>query len=456
MPIRLFNTLTRKKETFKPLKKGRVGLYTCGPTMYNYVHIGNLRTYVFQDVLKRVLGQNGFTVKHIMNTTDVDDKTIKASKEAVKTLQEFTRGYEKAFLEDLRKLNINSPTVLSRATEHIDEMIRLTAVLLKKGYAYKKDGSVYFDISKFKPYGKLARLNLKGMKAGARVDVDEYAKENAEDFVLWKGKKEGEPFWKAPFGDGRPGWHIECSAMSMQYLGKSFDLHTGGVDLIFPHHENEIAQSEAATGKKFVRYWVHGEHLLVNGQRMAKSLKNFFTLRDIEAREFDPLDFRYLALSSHYRSKLNFTWESLAAAEQAFRRLRGFMEEISQKKARKTKTISLEKYRKGFAEALADDLNTPTALSIVWNLVKDYRKKSETFDPKRVRALMLDFDKSFGFGLKDAVKKGIPPEISELAERRKILRREKKWDEADAIRSTLTARGYTIDDTPEGPRLKKN
>src|SRR3989344_5943968 len=310
--IKLYNTLTRKKELFKPLKKGVVRMYTCGPTVYGYVHIGNFRSFIFEDILRRVLQTRSYKVKHIMNVTDVDDKTIIASQKAGKELGEFTKFYEKTFEEDLKKLNILSPTKpLARATEHIPEMVALIQKLLQRKYAYEKDGSVYFDVSRFARYGKLAHLDKKGLKAGARVDVDEYAKNAAQDFALWKAKKDGEPSWPAPFGEGRPGWHIECSSMSLTYLGQPFDIHAGGVDLIFPHHENEIAQSEAAIGKPFVRYWLHGEHLLVDGHKMSKSLGNAFTLRTLEEKGFSPLDFRYLTLSAHYRSKLNFTWQSL-------------------------------------------------------------------------------------------------------------------------------------------------
>lgn len=449
MPLKLYNTLTRKKEIFKPLRKNRVGLYTCGPTVYNYAHIGNLRTYIFQDVLKRTLNRSGFSVKHIMNTTDVDNKTIRASIEAGKSLKEFTVQYEKFFIDDLKKLHIELPTELARATEHIPSMIALIRKLLAKKVAYKKDGSVYFDISKFKPYGKLAHLDKKGLKDGARADVDEYSKDEVRDFVLWKGKKQSEPSWPAPFGKGRPGWHIECSAMSMQYLGTTFDLHTAGVDLIFPHHENEIAQSEAATGKKFVRYWVHGEHLLVNGEKMAKSLGNFFTLRDIEAKHIDPLAYRYLVLSAHYRSKLNFTWESLTAAEQAYKKLATIAIELK-KNFKKNIVTSKEfkTFKKKFDDALANDLNTPIALSVVWTMLGSDMQDEEKY------TLLLDFDTVLGLGLKDAQAEKIPAPVMQLVKRREIARQSKQWQEADELRKKIHEQGYAIEDTSEGPKIK--
>jgi len=323
--IRVYNFLTRKKEVFRPLRKDWVGLYTCGPTVYNYAHIGNLRTYIFEDVLRRALEYAEYKVKHVMNITDMDDKTIRDAVAAKKSLKEFTAFYTKEFFKDLKSLNILPALEYPLATKHIPLMIKLIEKLLKKGLAYKIGGSVYFDVSKFKYYGKLSRLKKRDLKIGARVDTDEYAKKSGEDFVLWKAKKENEPFWDSPFGKGRPGWHIECSAMSMKYLGASFDIHAGGVDLLFPHHENEIAQSEAATGKKFVKYFVEGEHLTVDGRKMSKSLGNIFTLRDLAKKGFNPLAFRYLVLGAHYRSRLNFTSESLKAAQNSLERLREFV-----------------------------------------------------------------------------------------------------------------------------------
>ncbi len=447
--MKIYNSLTRKKEIFKPLKKGGVGLYTCGPTVYNYVHIGNLRTYIFQDILKAVLAHNDFRVRHIMNITDVDDKTIAGAAQERLSLRDFTRQYENAFKHDLEKLHIAPPYAFTRATEHIPHMIRLIGKLLKKGIAYQTDGSVYFDISKFKPYGRLSRVASRRLKAGARVDVDEYAKQDAQDFVLWKAKKEREPAWPAPFGEGRPGWHIECSAMATAYLKQPFDIHTGGIDLLFPHHENEIAQSEAANGKQFVRYWMHGEHLLVDGQKMSKSLGNTYTLRDIEQKGFDPLDFRYLILTAHYRSKLNFTWQSLEAARNARKELVEFVRELLREKSSGNLYAS---YEKKFFAAVADDLNTPQALAVLWNLIKTCRTASIRHAGGALN-LVFKFDKILGLGLADIKPLDVPEDIHALAKKREQLRQEKKWREADAVRAELEHMGWLVEDTPKGPRI---
>ncbi|MEK9146679.1 MAG: cysteine--tRNA ligase, partial [Patescibacteria group bacterium] len=320
--LKLYNFLSRKIEEFEPIGKV-VGLYTCGPTVYDYVHIGNWRTFVFEDVLKRVLIFDGYKVKHVMNITDIDDKIIKRSREQGIEFRQLTARYEKAFFDDLLELNILTADVYPQATEHIDSMISVIEALLAKGFAYKADDGVYFSAEKFKNYGELSGLEKRKLKKGARIASDQYDKESWADFVLWKfpstrwarsGQVPQEPAWDAPFGRGRPGWHIECSAMSMKYLRGTIDIHTGGVDLLFPHHENEIAQSEAATGKKFVNFWLEGEHLLVEGEKMAKSLGNIFTLTDVVKKSFDPIALRYLFLTAHYRSKLNFTWKSLEAA----------------------------------------------------------------------------------------------------------------------------------------------
>lgn len=431
-------------------------MYTCGPTVYDYVHIGNLRTYIFEDVMRRVFIQNGYTVKHIMNSTDVDDKTIAASRKAGKALGEFTKEFENAFRKDLEKLSVLLPTrPFARATEHIPEMIRLIKKLTQRGYAYEKEGSVYFNVSAFKSYGKLAHLDKKGLRAGARVDTDEYEKAEAQDFVLWKARKENEPYWPSPFGDGRPGWHIECSAMSVKYLAQPFDIHAGGVDLIFPHHENEIAQSEAASGKQFARYWVHGEHLLVDGKKMSKSLGNPYTLRDIEAKGFDPLSFRYLLLTAHYRSKLNFTWESLTAAHTAREELRTFVADLLGSSASKRKpSFHSELYREKFLAAVNDDLNVPKALGIVWKFVNKYRK-SKIHNPQAALNTMLLFDTIMRIGLIEVKPEKIPLQVEKQAQRREELRRKKKWREADSIRTELEKSGWHIDDTPDGPRVSK-
>jgi cysteinyl-tRNA synthetase len=391
----------------------------------------------------------------------VDDKIIRDAKKAGMTIAEFTKNYEKYFFEDLKKLNIEKAEVYPKATKHIKEMVFLISRLLKKKLAYSVGGSVYFDISKFKPYGRrLAKIDLKKLKAGARIDADEYGKEAAGDFALWKAAKIGEPSWQTPFGAGRPGWHIECSAMSVKYLGQPFDIHTGGVDLLFPHHEDEIAQSEGASGKKFARVFLEGEHLLVDGKKMSKSLGNFYTIRDAEKRGFNPLAFRYLVLTTHYRSKLNFTWDSLRASQNSLNRLLDFARELSFKKkiggspvAEKLKN-SLEKYKKKFSDAVFDDLETPKAVAVVWDLVRDYNKNSGDFNPKDVLDLLYDFDKVLGLGLKTVSSKNAPESILKLVEERERLRAEKNWARADQIREKIQKSGFLIEDTPAGPIVK--
>lgn len=453
--LKLYNTLIRKKETFKPIRKGRVGLYTCGPTVYNYAHIGNLRTYIFEDILRRTLEYAGYKVRQVMNITDIEDKIFRDAKKKGKTIFEFVKPYEKAFFEDLQKLNIEKAWKYPKATEHIPEMIKFIRILIRKGTAYQMDGSVYFSISKFKRYGKLSRVKERHLKAGARVDADEYAKENIQDFALWKAPKQGEPMWAAPFGQGHPGWHIECSVMSMKYLGKTFDVHTGGVDNIFPHHENEIVQSEAMTGKPFVRFWVHGEHLLVDNQKMSKSLGNFYTLRDIESRQIDPLAFRYLVLTAHYRSKLNFTWESLTAAEQSLKRLYDFVFELQERKEKVKKPKSLISYKIEFDKAVFEDIETPRAVAAIWRLARDYRKNPDQFDAKDVLKLLHDFDQVFGLGLKDIKTEKPPAEIKKLAREREQARENKDWNKADKLRKEIEEQGYEIKDTPQGPKIMR-
>ncbi|MBI3442735.1 MAG: cysteine--tRNA ligase [Candidatus Sungbacteria bacterium] len=456
--IKLYNTLTRKKEIFRPDKIG-VGLYTCGPTVYNYMHIGNLRTYVFEDIMRRALEYAGYNVRHVMNITDVDDKIIRDAQAANESIFDFIKPYEKAFLQDLQKLNIEKAWKYTKATEHIKEMVALIQKLLKKKMAYVgADGSVYFNISSFKSYGRLSRLKSDQIKSGTRAlnHQDEYTKDNVQDFSLWKAKKEKEPSWSAPFGEGRPGWHIECSAMSMKYLGETFDIHGGAVDLIFPHHENEIAQSEGATGKSFARFFVEGEHLLVNGEKMSKSLGNFFTLRDIQAKRVDPLAFRYLALTAHYRTKLNFTWESLAAAEQSLDRLRDFVRNIpGGKKSSQSGYASLVLYRANFEKAIYDDLDTPKAIAEVWKLIRAANSAKSRYDSNELRKLFIDFDRVLGLGLAKVKKETIPARALQLANEREAYRKQKAWAEADALRKEIESLGYAVADAPEGPRIKK-
>ncbi len=433
-------------------------MYACGPTVYSYVHIGNLRTYIFEDILRRTLEISGYKVKHVMNITDVEDKIIRDAARAGMDIGTFVQPYEKSFFEDLVKLNIKPAHIYPRATEHIKEMIALIKKLLKKGFAYESEGSIYFDISKFKHYGRLSRVSGRLLKAGARVDSDEYTKDDAQDFVLWKAHKEGEPSWPAPFGEGRPGWHIECSAMSMKYLGATFDIHAGGVDLVFPHHENEIAQSEGATGKPFVKYFIEGEHLLVNGEKMSKSLGNVFTLKDIEAKRFHSLDFRYLALTVHYRAKMNFTWSSLKAVEKARRELLNFAAEVkgATKGQSRKKGPPFDTYKKKFTAALLDDLNAPKALGTLWQFVRAVRK-AKAPNPKAAYVLLLWFDEILGLGLANATKEHSPPpkKVVALAQKREQLRREKRWQEADTLRERIAALGWSIEDREGGPFFKK-
>jgi len=444
MDLKFYNTLSKKKEIFKPIKRGKVGLYTCGPTVYDFAHIGNLRTYIFEDILRRNLKYNGYQIKQVMNITDIEDKIIKKAQQEKKNIYAITKPYTKIFFEDLKKINIEKAEFYPRATKHIKEMIDLTKKLLAKGIAYKgEDGSIYFSIKKFKNYGKLSRLKKREIKIGARISADEYNKKQAQDFVLWKSAKPNEPSWSSPWGKGRPGWHIECSTMSMKYLGKTLDIHAGAVDLIFPHHENEIAQSEGATGKMFSKYWIHGEHLLIDGQRMSKSLGNIFTLHDLENKKINPLAFRYLVLTSHYRSKLNFTWESLKAAERGLENLYNQIRvlRIKNKKLR----IKNKEFKDKFLKAINDDLNVPRALAVVQELLK-----SRLITDNSKLATLLDFDRVLGLRFSDTIgKEKIPQKIIDLAKRREKLRKLKQWQKADKIREKIKNLGYEIRDAGE-------
>ena len=462
--IKLFNTLTRKKESFKSIIKNKVGLYTCGPTVYWYAHLGNLRTYLFEDILRRTLEYNGYKIKQVMNITDIEDKIIKKALQENKDIYAITKPYIKLFFDDLKKLNIEKAEKYPKAASHIKEMINIIKSLIKKGLAYKgEDGSVYFDISKYKNYGKLSRLDKEELKINARISSDEYKKEEAQDFVLWKNQaseelKKIKAVWKSPWGWGRPGWHIECSAMAIKYLGKTFDIHCGAVDLIFPHHENEIAQSEGATGKKFSNYWLHGEHLLINGQKMSKSLGNFFTLRDIESA-FNPLAFRYLVLTSHYRSKLNFTWESLQAAQNALFRLNDELQIMNYESLAKQNKLTANKnliidYQKKFLSAINDDLNTPKAIALIWRIIKDDNLPSPV-----KKQLILEFNKVLGLRL-DKIKpikiQKIPIKIKEMTEKREQLRRNQQFIPADLLRKKIEELGYVMEDTANGLKIKKS
>ena len=460
--IRFFNTLSGKLEEFKPLHEKEAGMYTCGPTVYDYAHIGNFRAFVFEDLLRRFLEFKGFKVKHVMNVTDVDDKTIAGAQRQGKKLEEFTRHFTAAFHEDLKTLNIlpaNYPSENPHATGEIPVMIELIEKLVKKGAAYVTGGSVYYRVSSFKDYGKLSKKRLELNMKGARVDVDEYEKEEGADFVLWKKAKEGEPSWDSPWGKGRPGWHIECSAMSMKYLGETFDIHAGGEDLIFPHHENEIAQSEAATGKPFVRYWLHCKHLLVNGEKMSKSKGNFYTLRDLLAQGYDPMAIRYALISVHYRQPLNFTLKGLEASKNTLDYLEMFYKNITDHVALGRKFLNesrlkenIEHVQSDVANALADDLNISEALAAFFSIAKnsetEMRKGSiSKVDWEGLIKLTNDFVQSIlGF----PVGKPIPESIQKRVKVREALRREKKFEEADRIRKEIQSEGSVIWDEPSG------
>jgi len=462
--MKLFNTLSKQKEELKPLRDKKIGMYTCGPTVYDVAHIGNLRKYICDDLLYRTLVANDYQVTRVMNITDVDDKTIKRAEGNRKKFEEQTKGFEVSFFEDLKKLNIVEPTEITRATEYIDQMVEFIEDLIKKGYAYKtSDGSVYFSITKFKSYGKLSGLENRELKVGARVNSDEYDKENPSDFALWKtwDESDGEIFWETSLGKGRPGWHIECSAMAMDTLGTTIDIHTGGVDNIFPHHENEIAQSEARSDKKFVNYWVHNEHLLVDGRKMSKSLGNFFRLSDIEKKGYNPLDFRYLVSGAHYRSKLNFTWEGLEAAKNARERLSRLLA------AEATGDLGIvnQTYLDQFNEKVSDDINIPEGLAVLWELVRD-----NTVTQQDKKATILAMDKILGLNLVSSANRkqfsaegkamiivGFEsnPEIEGLVADREKAKKEKNFNQADTLREKIEKMGYKIEDTNIGPRLSK-
>ncbi len=466
MPLKFYNTMTLKKEAFKSIKPGFAGFYTCGPTVYNFAHIGNFRTYVFEDILRRTLKMSGYQVKQVMNITDVEDKIIKACREQKIGLKEFTGKYTQAFFEDLKTLGIEPAEVYPKATETIPEMVAIIKTLMEKGIAYRgDDGSIYYSIAKFKDYGKLAHIDVKSLKAGARVKQDEYTKDELQDFALWKAwdANDGDIFWETELGKGRPGWHIECSAMSIKNLGETFDIHTGAVDNIFPHHQNEIAQSEGATGKKFVNYWVHSEHLLVENKKMSKSLGNFFTLRDVLAKGYNPRGLRYLLLSSHYRQKLNFTFGSLDAAENTVSGLVDFIDKLGGFKSdapdNKKVSATAKKSLDNFKKAMQDDLDTPKALQSMFDLVSAANKAMEekafgTANANEVLAAMNEFDKILGvlahekIALTDAQK--------ELVEKRQEARKNKDWKTADEIRKQLDAQGIVLEDAESGGvRVKK-
>jgi len=461
MSLKLYNTLTNNIDEFKEINKGKVGLYMCGPTVYDHAHIGNFRSNIFQDIVKRYLIYLGYKVKHVMNITDIDDKTIKKSIEQNIPIGEVTKKYTDSFFEDLNTLNILKADVYPRATEHIPEMKSMISTLIDKDFAYKKGDSVYFNIEKFDNYGKLANIQKENLQTGISVDKDEYDKNNVQDFVLWKGKKENEPFWKTTFGEGRPGWHIECSAMSTKYLGEHFDIHIGGVDLIFPHHENEIAQSECTTNKKFVNYWLHCQHLIVDNKKMSKSLKNFYTLKDLLKKGYEPMEIRYLLISAHYRKLLNFTFEGLISAGKSLKRINEFLfilKGLKPQSGRNDDIINIiNEHELKFKESMDDDINIAGALGTLFEFIHSINKKLDVLKREDIKEILLFIERinSVLGILKDETEKDINDErIEKLIEERTKARNEKKFSLADKIRDELKENGIILIDTPDGVRWK--
>ena len=459
--LKLYNTLTRKKEEFKPIKPNKVGLYACGPTVYDYAHIGNLRAYIFEDVLKRVLIYNGYKVEHIENITDVghlvsdadegEDKMMKAlAREGLEpnknSLLKLADKYADAFKDDIAKLNISEPSKWVKATDHVKDMVKLIEEIAKNDLTYETADGLYFDTSKFKDYGKLANLDIAGLKAGARVAMGN--KKNPTDFALWikaVGDNANQVMvWESPWGTGFPGWHIECSAMSIKYLGDNFDIHVGGIDHIPVHHSNEIAQNQGAKGKPVVNTWLHSEFLVVDEARMGKSEGNFVTLQALIDKGFDPLAYRYLALQTHYRQKLNFSWEAVEAAQNALNNLRDTVATYDKP------VVGCAEYEEIFLKAINDDLNTPKALGILWDLIKD-----KEFPTKAKMRSLLKFDEVLGLGLDKVKPIKIPKEITELAAKREEMRQNQDWAGSDKLRHQAESKGYLIDDTDEGFIIKK-
>jgi cysteinyl-tRNA synthetase len=495
--MKIHNTLTQQLEELVPLEGNTIRLYTCGPTVYNYAHIGNFRAYLFEDLLRRCITYFGHEIVQVMNLTDVDDKTIAGANKAGISLDAFTRTFKTAFFEDLKILNVEPAEQYPAATDHIPEMIAIIQKLMDKKHAYQsEDGSVYFSVSSFPSYGKLAHLDMAGMRPGARVQHDEYEKENVADFALWKAwdEKDGDVVWDSPWGRGRPGWHIECSAMATKYLGESFDLHTGGVDNIFPHHEDEIAQSEAATGKPFVRYWMHCAHLVVEGRKMSKSLGNFYTLRDVVSRGYTGRETRYVLMAGHYRQSLNFSFDALDAARSALQRLDEFQDRLGQVAAtanieHSTSNIQHSTVRMHppsfnvqcsmfnvecsnssflpdwatsaqakFDAGLAEDLNISESLGALFDMVHAGNRamNDKLLTPEQaaaVKGLLARFDRVLGFLAKPVDE--VPAEALNLLELRQQARQTKNWAEADRVRNELAALGWIIQDTPQGPKLKR-
>lgn len=468
--IHFHNTLGGKLEAFTPLKSDAVRMYTCGPTVYDYAHIGNFRTFVFQDILRRFLKLRGYKLDHVMNLTDVDDRIIANAAAAGVSIRDYTEKFAQAFFDDCKTLSIEAPEHWIRATDHVDDMVKLIQRLQEKTFTYPSEGSIYYRIAKFPNYGKLSNIDVEGIQAGARVDNDRYEKESARDFALWKAPKPGEHFWETPIGRGRPGWHIECSAMAMKYLGETLDIHTGGVDLAFPHHENEIAQSEGATGKPFVRYWLHAEHLLVEGEKMSKSLGNFFTLRDLLGKGYKPSALRFALASVPYRKQLNFTFDGLQQAASSVERLRNFAARLSREKFPSGRQALLAgriaEATDEFDAGLSDDLNAARALAAAFDLVREVNiamdkgefRQAEVvpvqeflavFD--RVFAVMEDNDaeklRALGFGGDSGPTDA---EIETLIVERQAARQRRDFTASDRIRKELADRGILIEDSRDG------
>ena len=469
--IQLHNTLGGKIESFVPQKAGEVRMYSCGPTVYDYAHIGNFRTFVFQDILRRFLKARGFKITQVMNLTDVDDRIIANAAAAGVGIREYTEKFAQAFFDDCKTLSLEAPEHWTRATDNIDSMVRLIEQLHEKSFTYESEGSIYYRISKFPDYGKLSNIDVAGIQAGARVDVDRYEKESARDFALWKAPKEGEQFWETSIGRGRPGWHIECSAMAMKYLGETLDIHTGGIDLAFPHHENEIAQSEGATGKHFVKYWLHAEHLLVEGEKMSKSLGNFFTLRDLFAKGYKPSALRFALASVPYRRQLNFTFDGLQQASSSVERLRNFADRLAQSKfpadTQKGMAKRIANATEEFDAGLSDDLNTARALGAVFEFVREAniamdkgdfgsadvpaaQKLLQTFDQIFAVLVNNDAEKLQVMGYSEENSNAGDAEIEKLVAERQVARQTRDFATADRIRKELEKRGIILEDSRDG------
>ncbi|MBI4557418.1 MAG: cysteine--tRNA ligase [Candidatus Hydrogenedentes bacterium] len=464
MAIRFYNTLTRAKEDFAPLAPGEVRMYTCGPTVYNFAHIGNFRAYIFEDLLRRHLKYRGFKVTQIMNLTDVEDKVIRACRETGEPRESLTKRYIAAFFEDLDTLGIERAEQYPAATDYVPEMVALIKTLRERGHTYEHRGSIYFKLDTFPQYGRLSHFRIEDLKDGAsgRVDLDEYDPESAKDFALWKAyvPEDGDIYWETELGKGRPGWHIECSAMSMKLLGESFDIHTGGEDNMFPHHENEIAQSEAATGKPFVRYWLHCRHLMVEGRKMSKSLGNFHTLRDLVERGYNPMAIRWVLIATHYRQPNNFSFDALEAANESLQRIQDFRRRLADVRGSGSDLREeMAACETAFGSALDDDLNVSAGLAAVFNFIRDTNKLIDEDAISKAGAAgalaLLDRLHSVTGLFAGAKDDAVPDEIQQLVLERQKARRAKNFAQADAIREHLTAAGWIVEDTPDGPRVKR-